>query len=121
MLKQGDMILDIHGQPITTFLDVENACQLLNENKDERGNLRVNIFRQGLELDVLVGMDVRNGFGTTHMVNWCGSLLQEPHSIVHLLGFFPEQGHGVYMEKQMFGSPIHRYGVSSTQWIVEVN
>ena len=118
MLKQGDMLLSIDGQPVTNFLDVENACRLLDI---EEANLRMTIFRQGLELDVLVGTDVRNGFGTTHMVNWCGSLLQEPHSAVRSLGFLSEEGHGVYVARRMSGSPIHRYGASARQWIVEVN
>jgi len=121
MLKQGDMLLAIDEKPITTFRDVENACQVLDESKEKEGNLRVKIFRQGLELDLLVGTDVRNGFGTTHMVNWCGSLLQEPHSAVRSLGFLPKEGHGVYVARRLFGSPLHRYGVSARQWIVEVN
>lgn len=121
MLKHGDMLLAIDEKPITTFRDVEIACQLLDESKEREGNLRVKIFRQGLVLDLVVGTDVRNGFGTTHMVSWCGSLLQEPHSAVRSLGFLPKEGHGVYVAKRMYGSPVHRYGVSARQWIVEVN
>jgi len=117
-LEQGDMVLAIDGEPVTSFRDVENACQRLDL---EGGNLRMTIFREGLELDLVVGTDVRNGFGTTHFVNWCGSLLQQPHSAVRSLGFLPEEGHGVYVSRVMYGSPMHRYGLGATRWIVEVN
>lgn len=121
VLEQGDMLLAIDGEPITNFRDVENACQRLDECKDPEGNLRMTVFRQGLELELLVGTDVRDGFGTTHMANWCGSVVQDPHPAVRALGFLPEEGHGVYVARWCHGSPVHRYGLYALQWIVEVN
>lgn len=50
-----------------------------------------------MELDV--GTDVRDGNGTTRMVNWCGCLIQDPHPAVRALGFLPEEGHGVYVSR----------------------
>ncbi|KAG0499102.1 hypothetical protein HPP92_003793 [Vanilla planifolia] len=55
------------------------------------------------------------------MVNWCGSVIQDPHSAVRALGFLPEEGHGVYLARWCHGSPVHRYGLYALQWIVEVN
>jgi len=121
VLEQGDMLLAIDGEPITNFRDVENSCQRLDECKNPEGNLRMTVFRQGLELELLAGTDVRDGFGTTHMANWCGSVVQDPHPAVRALGFLPEEGHGVYVARWCHGSPVHRYGLYALQWIVEVN
>lgn len=121
VLEQGDMVLAIDGEPITNFRDVEDACQRLDESKDPEGHLKMTVFRQGLELELLVGTDVRDGFGTIHMVNWCGSVVQDPHPAVRALGFLPEEGHGVYVARWCHGSPVHRYGLYALQWIVQVN
>lgn len=56
-------------------------------------------FRQGLEMELLVGIDVSDGFGTMHIVSWCGCIVQKSHPIIASLGFFPEQGHGVYVSR----------------------
>ena len=37
--------------------------------------------------------------GTNRMVNWCGCIIQDPHSAVRALGFLPEDGHGVYVAR----------------------
>uniref|UniRef100_A0A453PDV7 PDZ-like domain-containing protein n=1 Tax=Aegilops tauschii subsp. strangulata TaxID=200361 RepID=A0A453PDV7_AEGTS len=76
---------------------------------------------QGKEIDLIVGTDVRDGNGSTRMVNWCGSIIQDPHSAVRALGFLPKEGHGVYVARWCHGSPVHRYGLYALQWIVEVN
>ncbi|KAM0910981.1 hypothetical protein ACQ4PT_013843 [Festuca glaucescens] len=121
LLEQGDMILAINKEPITCFLDIENACQKLDQSIDSDGVLNMTIFRQGKEIDIIVGTDVRDGNGSTRMVNWCGSIIQDPHSAVRALGFLPEEGHGVYVARWCHGSPVHRYGLYALQWIVEVN
>ncbi|CAA6661246.1 unnamed protein product [Spirodela intermedia] len=106
LLEQNDMILAINKVPVTCFRDVENACQEL-DNSD--GTLNVTIFRQGQEMELNVGTDVRDGNGTTRMVNWCGCIIQDPHPAVRALGFLPEEGHGVYVSRWCHGSPVHRY------------
>ena len=54
---------------------------------------------QGCELEIEVGTDVRDGIGTVRAVNWCGCIVQDPHSAVRALGFLPEEGHGVYVAR----------------------
>ncbi|KAI5074824.1 hypothetical protein GOP47_0010785 [Adiantum capillus-veneris] len=120
VLEQGDMLLAIDGHPITCFQDVDYACNLMTEN-DNNGRLKLTVFRQGMELEVFVGLDVRNGFGTTRMVNWAGGIIQNSHPAVRALGFLPEEGHGVYINRWSHGSPAHRYGLYALQWIVEIN
>lgn len=120
-LEQGDMLLAIKKEPITCFRDIENACQELDKSKDNEGKLNMTIFRQGREIELEVGTDVRDGNGTTRMVNWCGCIVQDSHTAVRTLGFLPEEGHGVYVARWCHGSPVHRYGLYALQWIVEVN
>ncbi|KAM0846526.1 hypothetical protein ACQ4PT_055622 [Festuca glaucescens] len=67
VLEEGDMILAISKEPITCFLDIENACQKLDHSIDSDGMLDMTIFRQGKEIDLIVGTDVRDGNGSTRM------------------------------------------------------
>ncbi|XWS75557.1 hypothetical protein CRYUN_Cryun01aG0100500 [Craigia yunnanensis] len=117
LLEEGDMVLAVNKEPVTCFRDIENVCQAL----DNGGNLNMTIFRQGCEIDLLVGTDVRDGNGSTRVINWCGCIVQDPHPAVRALGFLPEEGHGVYVARWCHGSPVHRYGLYALQWIVEVN
>ncbi|KAM0846525.1 hypothetical protein ACQ4PT_055622 [Festuca glaucescens] len=57
VLEEGDMILAISKEPITCFLDIENACQKLDHSIDSDGMLDMTIFRQGKEIDLIVGTD----------------------------------------------------------------
>ncbi|XP_057487743.1 protease Do-like 7 isoform X2 [Actinidia eriantha] len=121
LLEQGDMVLAINKKPITCFRDIEDACQALDQCDENDGKLNMTIFRQGREIEILVGTDVRDGNGTPRVINWCGCIVQDPHPAVRALGFLPEEGHGVYVARWCHGSPVHRYGLYALQWIVEVN
>ncbi|KAL9231290.1 hypothetical protein vseg_006535 [Gypsophila vaccaria] len=121
VLEQGDMLLAINKEPVTCFRDVENACLDLDKDNHTDGMLQMTIFRQGCEMELVVGTDVRDGIGTVRAVNWCGCVVQEPHPAVRALGFLPEEGHGVYVTRWSRGSPVHRYGLYALHWIVEVN
>ncbi|KAG4175076.1 hypothetical protein ERO13_A11G162100v2 [Gossypium hirsutum] len=120
LLEQGDMVLAVNKEPVTCFRDIENVCHALDIG-ESGGELNMTIFRQGRELDLVVGTDVRDGNGTTRVINWCGCIVQDPHPAVRALGFLPEEGHGVYVARWCRGSPVHRYGLYALQWIVEVN
>ncbi|XP_021755026.1 protease Do-like 7 isoform X1 [Chenopodium quinoa] len=121
ILEQGDMVLAINKEPVTCFRDIENACQDLDKYDKSNETLQLTIFRQGRELEVVVGTDIRDGIGTVRVVNWCGCIVQDPHPAVRALGFLPEEGHGVFVARWCHGSPAHRYGLYALQWIVEVN
>ncbi|XP_061370222.1 protease Do-like 7 isoform X2 [Gastrolobium bilobum] len=121
LLEQGDMVLAINKEPVTCFHDIENACQALDKSSTNDGKLHLTIFRQGREVELFVGSDVRDGNGTTRAINWCGCIVQDPHPAVRALGFLPEEGHGVYVARWCHGSPVHRYGLYALQWIVEIN
>ncbi|GKB13081.1 protease Do-like protein 7 isoform X1 [Tanacetum coccineum] len=121
LLEQGDMVLAINKNPVTCFNDLDDACHALDLSDDMDGKLELTILRQGREIELLVGTDIRDGNGTTRVINWCGCFVQDPHPAVRALGFLPQEGHGVYVSRWSHGSPVHRYGLYSLQWIVEVN
>ncbi|XP_071738914.1 protease Do-like 7 [Rutidosis leptorrhynchoides] len=119
LLEEDDMVLAIDKKPVTCFNDIDDACNALDD--DMEGKLELTIFRQGREIEIRVGTDIRDGNGTTRVINWCGCYVQDPHPEVRALGFLPEEGHGVYISRRSSGSPVCRYGLDSDQWIVEVN
>ncbi|KAG2245584.1 hypothetical protein Bca52824_085212 [Brassica carinata] len=121
LLEQGDMVLAVNKMPVTCYNDIEAACRTLDTGSHSDENLNLTILRQGQEMELVVGTDKRDGNGTTRAINWCGSVVQDPHSAVRALGFLPEEGHGVYVTRWCHGSPAHRYGLYALQWIVEVN
>ncbi|KAL8231156.1 hypothetical protein R6Q57_000934 [Mikania cordata] len=121
LLEQGDMVLAVNKKPVTCFNDLEDACHALDMHDDMDAKLELTIFRQGREMVVCVGTDLRDGNGTTHVISWCGCFVQDPHPAVRALGFLPQEGHGVYVARCSSGSPVHRYGLYANQWIVEVN
>lgn len=44
-----------------------------------------------VEMELLVNTDVRDGFGTTRIVNWAGCVIQDPHPAVRALRFLPRK------------------------------
>ncbi|PWA99685.1 peptidase S1C, Peptidase S1, PA clan, PDZ-like domain protein [Artemisia annua] len=118
LLLQGDMVLAVNKIPITCFKDLDDACHALDDMDDK---LKLTIWRQGREIELLVGTDTRDGSGTTRAINWCGCVVQYPHPAVRALGFLPEEGHGVYVSMWSYGSPMERFKFAPCQWIVEVN
>ncbi|CAK7339049.1 unnamed protein product, partial [Dovyalis caffra] len=121
LLKQNDMLLAVNKEPVTCFRDIENACQALEKCGDSDGKLKITIFRQGCEVDLLVRTNVRDGTGTTRAISWCGCLVQDSHPAVRARGFLPEEGYGAYVAKWSYGSPAHRYRLSAVTWIAQVN
>lgn len=46
LLEQGDMVLAINKEPVTCFLDIENACQAFDKFNINDDKLQMTIFRQ---------------------------------------------------------------------------
>jgi S1-C subfamily serine protease len=111
LLREGDLLLAIDGQPVTRVREVERA--LSDDGVD------VTLFRDGRELAVRVPTHVLPGAGTDRALLWGGALLQAPHRpLATLLGLPPE---GVYVAWYAFGSPAHRHGLGATKRIVAVD
>jgi len=65
--------------------------------------------------------DARSGFGSMDTVNWCSRIIHETLLVVHSLGFWLNEGHGVYRSGLISNNHANRYGFSTYDWIVQVN
>ncbi|MDH4073780.1 MAG: trypsin-like peptidase domain-containing protein, partial [Gammaproteobacteria bacterium] len=71
LLKNGDMILAVDGQPVTTFRELERAVQ--------KPRVGVTVWRDDATLDLDIDTVVLDGNDVKRAVAWAGTLLQEPH------------------------------------------
>jgi S1-C subfamily serine protease len=111
LLREGDLLLSIDGEPVTRFRDVEIASM------NERVKLRV--LRSGELLDLDVPTQPLDGEGTSRAVLWAGTLLQRPPRALATQRYIPRKG--VYVSRFWYGSPANRYGVQATRRILEVD
>ncbi|MEM9208718.1 MAG: trypsin-like peptidase domain-containing protein [Pseudomonadota bacterium] len=111
VLRNGDMILAVDDQVVTTFRELEKATQ--------KPNVRVTVWRDGSEIEFDVATAALNGRGITEAVSWAGALLQAPHrAMAAQRGVEPT---GVYVAYFNYGSPATRYGLWAGRRIVAVD
>ena len=111
ILKPGDLLLAIDGEPIATFEEVERAGQ-----QDEA---RLTLLRDGEEMTLPVPTTAVDGRGTDRVLFWAGAVLQAPHSAINQQGGIEPKG--VYVVWFWYGSPANRYGLSASRLIVAVD
>jgi S1-C subfamily serine protease len=110
-LRNGDMILAVDGQLVTTFRELESAVQ--------KPEVVVTIWRDGAEHDLEIETVALDGLGVQRAVSWAGALLQDPHrAMAAQRGIDP---YGVYIAFFSYGSPATRYGLWAGRRIVEVD
>jgi S1-C subfamily serine protease len=96
-LKNGDMVLAIDGNVVTSYRALEKAVQ--------KPEVVVTIWRNGDVQDV--------------SISWAGALLQDPHrAMAAQRGIATD---GVYVAYFSYGSPATRYGLWAGRRVVEVN
>jgi len=111
ILKSGDLLIAIDGEPITTFEEVEGAGQ--------QQEVRLTLLRDGEELTLRVPTTAVDGRGTDRALFWAGAVLQAPHlAVAAQSGIEPQ---GVYVAWLWYGSPANRYGLSASHLIVAVD
>jgi S1-C subfamily serine protease len=111
MLRNGDMVLAIDGQLVTTFRELESAVQ--------KPEVVATIWRDGTELELEIETVALDGLGIQRAVSWAGALLQDPHrAMAAQRGIDP---YGVYIAFYSYGSPATRYGLWAGRRIVEVD
>jgi S1-C subfamily serine protease len=111
VLRNGDMILAIDGQLVTTFRQLERSVQ--------KPQVAVTIWRDGAEADLDIETVALDGLGIERAVSWAGALLQDPHrAMAAQRGINP---YGVYIAFFSYGSPATRYGLWAGRRIVEVD
>ncbi len=111
ILRPGDLLVAIDGEPIATFEEVERAGQ-----QDE---VRLTLLRDGEELALRIPTTAVDGSGTDRALFWAGAVLQAPHlAIAEQVGIDPK---GVYVAWVWYGSPANRYGLTASRLIVAVD
>ncbi len=111
LLKNGDMILAIDGDVVTSFRELENAVQ--------KPEVTVTVWRNDEALDLKVQTTVLDGLGIDRAISWAGALIQDPHrAMAAQRGVSTD---GVYIAYFSYGSPATRYGLWAGRRVVEVN
>ena len=110
-LENGDMVLAIDGEVVTSFRDLETAVQ--------KPAVRVTIWRNGSVRELDIETVALSGLGIDKAASWAGALLQNPHrAMAAQRGVSTE---GVYVAYFSYGSPATRYGLWAGRRVVEVN
>lgn len=112
LLRDGDLIIAINGEVVSTFWKVERLA-LTNPL------LTVEIFRNGAHLTIEIPPVALSGVGTSRICHWSGCLIQETHRAVALQQRTPISG--VYSSRWYYGSPAHKYSLRAAIFILEVN
>ena len=110
-LKNGDMVLAIDGNVVTSYRALEKAVQ--------KPEVVVTIWRNGDVQDVSIQTAALSGRGIDRAISWAGALLQDPHrAMAAQRGIATD---GVYVAYFSYGSPATRYGLWAGRRVVEVN
>jgi S1-C subfamily serine protease len=110
VIQNGDIILSINNQLISSFRDYEKFSQ--------SESITVNLWRQNKLLEYDIDTELLNGNDIDHVLIWAGAHLHEPHRTIAQRGIDPS---GVYVAFNNYGSPATRYGLKIGQRIVAVN
>jgi S1-C subfamily serine protease len=111
LLKNGDMVLAIDGEVVTSYRELEEAVQ--------KPEVVVTVWRNDTVHEIPVQTAALDGLGIDRAISWAGALLQDPHrAMAAQRGVDTE---GVYVAYFSYGSPSTRYGLWAGRRVVEVN
>ena len=111
LLRGGDLLIAIDGDPITRFVEFDRASQ--NEQTE------LTVLRDGEELVLTVATVPLDGQGIRRVAAWSGLLLHRPHLEVAMQrGIEPN---GVYVSWLSYGSPGSSSDIRPTHRIMAVD
>jgi S1-C subfamily serine protease len=111
LLKNGDIVLDVDGEVVTSYRALENAVQ--------KPEVEINVWRNDAVEKLTIKTAALSGRGIERAVSWAGALLQDPHrAMAAQRGISTD---GVYIASFSYGSPATRYGLWAGRRITEVN
>ena len=111
LLRNGDIVLAIDGNVVTSFRALEGAVQ--------RPEVVVTVWRNDAVQELTIQTAALSGRGIDRAVSWAGALLQDPHrAMAAQRGIATD---GVYVAYFGYGSPATRYGLWAGRRVVEVN
>jgi S1-C subfamily serine protease len=110
-LREGDLVLRVDGELVTTPGAVEAALRT--------GGATLDVLRRGAVQPVPLAPWMLDAGGTRRAVGFAGALVHAPHAAVaQQRGIEPS---GVYVAWYWYGSPAGRYGLRPTRRIVAVD
>ena len=111
LLKNGDIVLAIDGDIVTSYRAMENAVQ--------KPKVLVTVWRNDRVRELSVETAELSGRGIDRAISWAGALLQDPHrAMAAQRGIATD---GVYVAYFSYGSPATRYGLWAGRRVIEVN
>ncbi len=111
LLRNGDMVLAIDGEVVTSFRELELAVQ--------KPEVVMTVWRNGSVIEIPVETAALDGRGIERAISWAGALIQDPHrAMAAQRGVSTD---GVYVAYFSYGSPSTRYGLWAGRRVVEVN
>merc|ERR1712217_635155 len=111
-LKDSDVILEIEGQRVETFRDVEVAVS----GKEQ---VDLCVVREGIKRNVKLKTTPLGDCVTERVVLWCGAVLQAPPLAIASQRSQPRCG--VYVSSRFHGSPAAKFSLPPMARIVEVD
>jgi S1-C subfamily serine protease len=111
LLQNGDMVLAIDGEVVTSFREIEDAVQ--------KPEVTVTVWRNGDVLEIPVKTAALDGKGISRAISWAGALIQDPYRAMAAQRGVSREG--VYIAYFSYGSPSTRYGLWAGRRVVEVN
>ncbi|CUM64104.1 uncharacterized protein PRCAT00001695001 [Priceomyces carsonii] len=110
-LRTGDIILSVNDSIVKTMRDLSVMYQ--------SEQLLFKVIRQKKEIDIMVPTIDASSINTSHVVFWCGAILQAPHhGVRQLMEKIPSE---VYVTRKSAGGPAHQYGITTNSFITHVN
>ena len=111
VLREGDLLLAVNGQPVNRFRDVEVATRA--------PRVGVTVLRDGAELTLDLDTVALDGGDLDRLLLWAGAVLHAPHrAMAAQRGIEPR---GVFVAYFSFGSPATRHQLFAGRRIVEVD
>jgi S1-C subfamily serine protease len=111
LLRNGDMLLAIDGDVVTSYRELEEAVQ--------KPAVTVTVWRNDAVLEIPIQTAALDGRGIDRAISWAGALLQDPHRAMAAQRGVDTDG--VYVAYFSYGSPSTRYGLWAGRRVVEVN
>ncbi|ETV93349.1 hypothetical protein H310_12614 [Aphanomyces invadans] len=112
-LCSGDLILSVNGDVVANESDLSVWCD------DDVASVEVVVLRNKVAVTLPAVEAERLGtMGTTHVIVWCGLVIQPPPLAVLQMGFVHT---GVYIAQVYAGTPADKCAVYTQRFLVEVN
>ncbi|KAL7666572.1 Pro-apoptotic serine protease [[Candida] zeylanoides] len=109
--RTGDILLSVNSRIVHTMRDLTVMYH--------QPFLDFTVVRHKQEVTLRVPTIDTSTINTSHVVFWCGAVLQAPHhGVRQAVESLPS---GVYVTHKSSGGPAHQYGVSTNSFITHVN